>query len=176
MVDRWEDAEAAIEFLKRTQSGRATFHPLDTVPTRRPPNAPPLTAGVRGLASELIGMDERVRTVVDGLLGRVLVADDLNAARIALRGLSPGWSVVTVGGEIARSSGTVTGGSRVKESGALARERELRELPKLRAKLEVERDELSEQIEGLDSHFLPTIRIRRPSSRIWHLSMARSVI
>ncbi len=47
VVDRWEDAEAAIEFLKRTQSGRATFHPLDTVPTRRPPNAPPLTAGVQ---------------------------------------------------------------------------------------------------------------------------------
>ena len=82
------------------------------------------------------------------------MADDLNAARIALRGLSPGWSVVTVGGEIARSSGTVTGGSRVKESGALARERELRELPKLRAKLEVERDELSEQIEGLDTSLL----------------------
>ncbi len=151
VVDRWVDAEAAIEFLKRTQSGRATFHPLDMVPSRRPPNAPPLTAGVRGLASELIGMDERVRTVVDGLLGRVLVADDLNAARIALRGLSPGWSVVTVGGEIARSSGTVTGGSRVKESGALARERELRDLPKLRAKLEAERDELSDRIERLDT-------------------------
>ncbi len=151
VVERWVNAEAAIEFLKRTQSGRATFHPLDTVPPRRQTSSPRLTPGVRGLASELIGMDERVRGVIDGLLGRTLVAEDLSAARTALRSLPPGWSVVTIGGEIARSSGTVTGGSRVKESGALARERELRELPKLRVTLETERDAHSEKIGRLDT-------------------------
>ncbi len=150
VVDRWEDAETAIEYLKRTQSGRATFHPLDTVQPRRQTSAPRLTPGVRGLAAELIGVDERVRPVIDGLLGRVLVAEDLDAARIALRSLPPGWSVVTIGGEIARSSGTVTGGSRIKETGALARERELRELPKLRTRLETERDEITQQMDRCD--------------------------
>lgn len=146
VVDRWEDAERAIEFLKQTQSGRATFHPLDTVRGRGGSPSPRVIPGVRGLASDLIEMDERVRPVVDGLLGRVFVADDLAAARVALRSLPTGWSVVTIGGEIARSSGTVTGGSRIKETGALARERELRELPRLRSQLEKQQDDLVAEI------------------------------
>ncbi len=150
VVDRWEDAERAIDFLKRTQSGRATFHPLDTVRRRDGSPRARLTTGVRGLATDLISMDERVRPVVDGLLGRVLVAEDLPAAREALRALPPGWSVVTVGGEIARSNGTVTGGSRIKESGALARERELRELPRVRSRFEKQRDELAAELGAID--------------------------
>src|SRR5439155_19585430 len=31
VVERWEHAEAAVEFLKRTRAGRATFLPLDTI-------------------------------------------------------------------------------------------------------------------------------------------------
>ncbi len=142
VVACWADAEAAIEHLKRTQKGRATFHPLDSIRDRGRSVAPPATPGIRGLAVDLIDIDERVEPVVTGLLGRVLVAEDLDAARVALRTLSPGWSVVTLGGEIARAGGTVTGGSRIKESGALARERELRDLPRLQARLEQQRERL----------------------------------
>src|SRR5207237_593881 len=31
VVERWEHAEAAVEMLKRTRAGRATFLPLDTI-------------------------------------------------------------------------------------------------------------------------------------------------
>ncbi len=150
VVERWSDAEAAIEHLKRTQKGRATFHPLDSIRDRGRSAAPRGAQGIRGVAVDLIDMDERVEPVVAGLLGRVLVAEDLDAARDALRSLSPGWSVVTLGGEIVRSGGTVTGGSRIKESGALARERELRELPQLQANLEKQRDRLASGIREVD--------------------------
>ncbi len=150
VVERWADAENAIQHLKRTQSGRATFHPLDTVRGRSTSAPQRPTPGVRGLASDLIQMDERVRPVIDGLLGRVLVAEDLDAARAAIRSLSPGWSVVTLGGEIARSSGTLTGGSRIKETGALARERELRELPRQRARLEKQAESVKGELEQID--------------------------
>ncbi|MFO7270291.1 MAG: chromosome segregation protein SMC [Sphaerobacter thermophilus] len=148
VVERWRDAEQAIEHLKRTKAGRATFQPLDTV-RGSSVRAPRLDhPGVRGLAVDLIDYDPRVEPVVTGLLGRVVVTDDLTATRAILRALPPGWSVVTLGGEITRSSGAVTGGARVKESGTLARERELRDLPVECRKLERELDAARAEVEA----------------------------
>ncbi len=167
VVERWTDAERAIALLKQSQTGRATFHPLDTVRNRGRSSPPGLAPGIRGMASDLIEMDERVRPVIDGLLGRVQVAEDLDAARAALRSLSPGWSIVTIGGEIVRSSGTVTGGSRIKETGALARKRELRELPRLRARLEKQRGDQSAELETIEEAcFAARFRTSRRSNKI----------
>ena len=139
VVDRWADAEAAIGHLKRSNSGRATFQPLDTVRGSRPPGGLPRGAGVRGVAAELIDFAPEYETVVHSLLGRTSIVDDLPAARAALSQLSGGWSVVTTGGEIARGGGSVTGGAAVRESGVLGRERDLRELPLQIKKLESDR-------------------------------------
>jgi len=130
VVERWADAEAAIEHLKRSQTGRATFQPLDSLREVAPRQTHrPAQPGVRGVAADLIDHDPRVAPVVAGLLGRVLVVEDLPTTRATLPTLPSGWSIVTLAGEITRSSGAVTGGARVRESGTLARERELRELP-----------------------------------------------
>ena len=133
VVDRWQDAEAAIEHLKRTAIGRATFQPLDTVRGGRGTNARVDRAlrmpGSRGLAADLVRAADRLRPVVEALLSRTLIVEDLPAARRVLPDLPPGWSAVTVAGEIARSGGSVTGGTATRESGLLTRERELRELP-----------------------------------------------
>jgi chromosome segregation protein len=77
--------------------------------------------------------------VVRSLLGRMVVVEDLPATRRVLDLLPNGWSAVTLAGEIARGGGSVTGGSQVRESGVLGRERELRDLPKLIAALEKKR-------------------------------------
>ncbi|MCC6313618.1 MAG: AAA family ATPase, partial [Thermomicrobiales bacterium] len=146
IVRRWRDAEAAIAYLKRGGAGRATFQPLETVTTARRavPERALAIPGVRGVAADLVRCDADRRVVVDALLGRTLVVDDLPAARAVLPLLAGGWSTVTLGGEIARSGGSVTGGAAVRESGMLGRERELRELPTqveaLRAKLIRARD------------------------------------
>ncbi|CAA9536939.1 MAG: Chromosome partition protein smc [uncultured Thermomicrobiales bacterium] len=138
VVGRWGDAEAAIAHLKRTGAGRATFQPLDTVTANRRP--PPERAlglpGVHGVAADLVGHRSELRPVVDALLGRTLVVADLPTARTALPLLPPGWSTVTLGGEVARAGGSVTGGAAVRESGVLGRERELRDLPETIAALE----------------------------------------
>ena len=136
----WRDAEQAIAWLKRRNAGRATFQPLDSVRASR--SSPPVQVlrlpGSYGVAADLITAHDGVETVVLALLGRTLVVDDLETTRAALRDLGTGWSVVTLGGEIARSGGSVTGGSAVRESGTLSRERELRELPELIARLQRE--------------------------------------
>ncbi len=131
VVRRWADAETAIGHLKSKRAGRATFQPLDTlrVNTASRPRDLDTLAGVHGVAADLVTVKPEHRVVADALLGRTVVVDDLPAARAALSRLPGGWSTVTLAGEIARSGGSVTGGSAVRENGMLTRERELRELP-----------------------------------------------
>jgi chromosome segregation protein len=139
VVTNWSNAEAAIAHLKQSGVGRATFQPLDSVRADRagtPATEAANLAGVRGVAAHLISAPPRIAPVLASLLGRTLVAADLDTARATLAHLPGGWSVVTVTGEIARAAGSVTGGSAIPASGTLARERELRELPDTIAVLE----------------------------------------
>ena len=135
VVERWEDAEAAVAFLKQTQGGRATLLPLDTLRPGRPADVPRLP-GVMGLASELVKYDARVEPAVELALNHTLVVQDLPTARRLLRGLDErrggsSATLVTLDGEIVRPSGAVTGGSEGgrRDSGLLARARTLRDLP-----------------------------------------------
>jgi len=133
VVETWADAETAIRYLKKENAGRATFQPIDTVRGRRPQSDALRDIrglkGVHGVASELLTVPGDLEGIVNALLGRSLVVDDLDVARACLPHLPPGWNAVTLTGEIARTVGSVTGGAAVRESGALGRERELRELP-----------------------------------------------
>lgn len=143
VVDAWRDAEAAINMLKQNRSGRATFQPIETVRRRGRHRPPPReiegTAGVHGIASDLVNSDDDVAEVVRALLGRFVVVEDLATSRRLLDALPGGWSTVTLAGEIARSGGSVTGGSQGRDSGMLGRERELREIPDRIAALETKR-------------------------------------
>ena len=133
VVETWANAETAIRYLKKENAGRATFQPIDTVRGRRPQSDALRDIGglkgVHGVASELLTVPADLEGIVNALLGRSLVVDDLDVARACLPHLPSGWNAVTLTGEIARTVGSVTGGAAVRESGALGRERELRELP-----------------------------------------------
>jgi len=134
VATRWEDAKAAVAWLKRQRAGRATFLPLDTLRSTRPLDLPDLP-GVVGLAAELVAYDAQIRPAVFLALGRTAVAEALEPARSLHRALRRasrgGFQIVTLEGEILRSSGSLTGGEdrRRKEGSLLARERERRELP-----------------------------------------------
>ncbi|MHB1004906.1 MAG: chromosome segregation protein SMC [Chloroflexota bacterium] len=136
VVDRWADAEAAIDLLKRTRGGRATFLPLDTL--REASTANPFGGpGVLGLGCDLVRFEPAHAVVARYLLGRTVIVEDLAVARRVLKGCPPGWQIVTRAGEVVRSSGAVTGGIAGQQSGSLlAQERELRDLPKRLATLE----------------------------------------
>lgn len=133
VVERWADAETAIDFLQRTRAGRATFQPLDAVRPARRQRLTLADSRVLGIAADLVGYDRRIDAVIANTLGRVVVVADLDTSRRLLH-TAPGWTIVTLGGEITRPSGSVTGGSRVAEAGMLARERERRALPAMIAR------------------------------------------
>ncbi|MFN8567708.1 MAG: chromosome segregation SMC family protein [Kouleothrix sp.] len=116
VVERWADAEDAIEALRHGGQGRATFLPLDTIrrpgPDERRPGAD--ADGVLGIATDLVEFDQHYRPVIQYLLGRTLVVADLPTARRELKRLSGGWALVTLAGEQVSSGGAVTGGAQVK--------------------------------------------------------------
>jgi chromosome segregation protein len=154
VAETWEDAEAAINYLKRRQSGWATFLPLDTV------NPPPVlrtpeTGGVVGVASELVDFTPRTHPVFALLLGRVLVVENLRTARRLLNQQLNASLFVTLDGETVRPNGVLSGGSRKGRAQLLAREREWRELPE---RIESIEDELSE---ALQQHHAQSEQLRK---------------
>ena len=157
IVEAWSDAQTAIAFLKRTNAGRATFQPLDTVRPGRRPSLTLSDAQLLGVASELVTYPERVSPIVEQLLGRTLIVSDLDTSRRILRSAT-GWTLVTLSGEIARPSGSVTGGGRAAEAGLLARERDRRGLPaniavrvKDRTRLQADIEQAAAEINRLES-------------------------
>ncbi|MCC7105321.1 MAG: chromosome segregation protein SMC, partial [Chloroflexi bacterium] len=128
VVETWSDADTAIHYLKQQRAGRVTLLPLDTlrVPARARFGEGP---GILGCAADLAKHDGRFAPVVALLLGRILVVQELDIAHRELKRVPPGASIVTVAGEIVRTSGAVSGGSMAPQAGLLSRGRELRELP-----------------------------------------------
>ncbi|MGC9468088.1 MAG: chromosome segregation protein SMC [Anaerolineae bacterium] len=129
IAETWDAAQTAIGWLKQHQAGRATFLPLDTL---RPPSplVLPEMPGVVGVASELVRYESAYQPAVQLLLGKTAVVDELSTARKLHRELKGGFQIVTLDGEIVRSSGSVTGGDsqQARGPGLLARERERRQL------------------------------------------------
>lgn len=128
VTERWEHAEAAIEHLKRTRAGWATFLPLDTVRSRSPLSLRP-EPGVLGVASSLVHYEERLRPVFELLLGSIVIVRDLATARRLLSRRLGASQFVTLAGETVQPSGALSGGTRRDRGNLLAQEREWRDLP-----------------------------------------------
>lgn len=123
-----ETAKTAISLLKQNKAGRATFLPLDMI-TAPPTVADPKVKGCVGVALELIEFDARFYTVMSNLLGRILIFDNLDNAVAFARNNRNYNRIVTLDGEIVRSSGALTGGGEARKSvGILSRKREQEEL------------------------------------------------
>lgn len=114
ITDSEDSAREAIEYLKRTRAGRATFLPLDRMrPVRADLRVERVrgSAGYLGTALDILDFEEKYRPALEVLMGRVLICaaldDALNVSRLA-----QGWSrIVTLAGELLMPTGALTGGS-----------------------------------------------------------------
>ncbi len=135
IVEHESQALHAIELLRESARGRAQFLPLDGLRKGYPLNLQK-ERGVVGVASRLVRCDSRYRDLVDTLLGRIIVVEDLQVARRMLtRGLG---AVVTLDGVFLDPSGVITGGlaSASESPFSFSRQREIDEIPAQIADLE----------------------------------------
>ena len=150
VVETDEDAKQAIRFLKSTDSGRATFLPINTIkPRELKENGLDDCYGFVGIASELCSCDKKYANILSSLLGRIVIADDLNSAASIAKRYSYRFKVVTLDGQVVNAGGSLTGGSQLRNTGVLSRQADIKKLKaqtdKLIAKVK-EAETLSEQI------------------------------
>ena len=123
------DGKAAIAYLKRTGGGRATFLPLNTIQGRiLQENGLESCRGFVGIASQLVSAQPQYRGIVDNLLGRTVIAQDIDAAIAMANKYRSRFKIVTLDGQVMNPGGSMTGGSVNKEAGILSRANELEKL------------------------------------------------
>ena len=123
-------AKEAIAFLKQNGSGRATFLPLDTVQRRLPSKEETAAAklpGVCGFAVDLLHYESEAENAIRFLLGRALIAENMDAALAAAKATKYRLRVVTLDGDVVNAGGSMTGGARKQREGYLSREREIKQ-------------------------------------------------
>ena len=132
VVQSEEDAQIAIEFLKSTKGGRATFLPLSSASAKDMDNVNEISkcSGYLGIASNLIKYDKKYDVVMKSLLGRVIVADTLDNAISIAKKFKYRFKIVTLDGEFLNTGGSISGGSVNKTSGFLSRAVKIKELGK----------------------------------------------
>ncbi|MDD2648888.1 MAG: chromosome segregation protein SMC [Eubacteriales bacterium] len=124
-------AKDMINYLKENKSGRATFLPISSVRGRtlnmQERNLLKMS-GCLGVASELVEFDEEYRGIFENLLGRTVVATDLNAGIPIMRAGNHQFRLVTLSGDVMHSGGSMSGGSnKSNTTNLLGREREIDE-------------------------------------------------
>ena len=127
VVGSAEDGRACIEYLRRTDGGRATFLPLDTIrPASLRESGLDRERGCCGTADTLVQFDETYGAVVRSLLARTVVCENMDAALALARSRGHRFRIVTRDGQIIQPGGAMTGGSASRGTGALARAGRLR--------------------------------------------------
>ena len=129
VVDREEDAKSAIAFLKRRDGGRATFLPLTAIHGEElRENGVEREFGFVGVASRLVCFDPKYTQIFNNLLGRTVIAEDLDCGIAMARKYRNAFRIVTLDGQVINRGGSMTGGSVSRSAGVLSRTAELERL------------------------------------------------
>jgi len=124
------DAKLAIEMLKQSKEGRATFLPLDAVRGKEKDSFRYKNEnGYIGLATELINYDSEYSQIMTQLLGDILIVDTMDNALVLNRKYNYSNKIVTLDGERLSPGGAITGGSsKSQTSGIIGRGQQIEAL------------------------------------------------
>ena len=129
VVDREEDAKAAINFLKQRDGGRATFLPLTAIRgDELREKGVEDEFGFVGLASRLVEFDGKYQNIFNSLLGRTVIVEDMDCGIAMARKYHNAFRIVTLDGQVINRGGSMTGGSTSRSTGVLSRAAELKTL------------------------------------------------
>lgn len=120
-------AKNLIEYLKKNNLGRVTFLPINVVKGNSL-SIPKTNIRPIGIASDIVRFEEEYRGVVESILGRTLVLEDMDSAILFARETSHKYRLVTLDGDIISPGGSMTGGSKKFSSNILSRRRLIDEL------------------------------------------------
>ena len=156
VVSSESDAKRAINYLKQNNVGRATFLPISAIkPRYMDEKNLDDNFGFVDVASNLVDCDEQYRDIVENLLGRVIVVEDIDCAIAISKRYKNRYKIVTLDGQVMNPGGSMSGGSKGKGSGVLSRANLIEELKseaqKIGAELKDVQAELKKAVEDANS-------------------------
>ena len=146
-------AKEAIEYLKRHNSGRATFFPLNVIKPRSidPDTQKIVTSmlGYIGTASELVTYDSKYYNIIMNQLGNIIVTNDINSAIQISKKINHKYKVISLDGEVIHIGGIMSGGSNNTTSSYIS---DKYELESLKSSIEPVNNEIKKVEKELDSN------------------------
>ncbi|KXZ40068.1 condensin subunit Smc [Alkalithermobacter thermoalcaliphilus JW-YL-7 = DSM 7308] len=141
-----QNAKQAIEYLKRNNLGRVTFLPLSIISSKKISDSElPNINGVLAIASDVVEYDSKFKGIIQYLLGRIIIAKDIDSAIQIARAMNFKYKVVTLDGQVLNAGGSLTGGSVKQSSNLLSRKRLINEfenkIKDLKEELTLKKDE-----------------------------------
>jgi chromosome segregation protein len=116
-------AREAVHFLRDKHLGRATFLPINEVVSRKiNPNVLRICqqqSGFVGIANELVQTADRFKTIINHLLGNVIIVKDLKTATILSQKIRHTNRIVSLNGDVVNAGGSIVGGSSGHQQGGM---------------------------------------------------------
>lgn len=147
VVEDESAAKRAISYLKEKGAGRATFLPLTSIRANViEEQGIDREKGFVGIGSLLVNCDKKYNVVAEYLLGRTVVADNIDNASNIARKFRFRYRVVTLDGQLINSGGSYTGGSAAAKTGAISRNADIEALEKQIAQLMQSSEKISRNL------------------------------
>lgn len=146
VVENTGEVRRAIDFLKSSAGGRATFISKKAlIPLSKDDPLPPPMEGIIGPAISFVRcLKEGYEELLESVLSDVLVVDNLDTAIEIITKNNIAYTMVTLDGEIVRPDGRITGGISGRKSQGVLKTR--KELKHLRQEISI----LKETVSGLE--------------------------
>ena len=117
-------AKNAIAYLKKNNMGRVTFLPMNVIKSKRiNENTINSKTPYIKIASDLVEFDEQYRDIIENILGRTIVIDNIDNGIKFANETNHKFKVVTLDGDILNPGGSLTGGSLKTSTNILSRKR-----------------------------------------------------
>ena len=150
VVQDEETAKRAINYLKDNNYGRATFYPLNIIKGRIISEKLDNLPGFVNIAGGLIKCDKIYGEVVNYLLGRTIICDNIDNAARAAKIINYAYKIVTLDGQVINAGGSFTGGSvNTRRSSLISSKSEIERLKDKNKDLLNQRENIEKEIENI---------------------------
>ncbi len=157
VVETEKDGKAVLDYLKKTDGGRVTCLPMNTIrPNRLEERGLAGARGYVGIAAELLTYDKDYEGILRNLLGRVVICESLELAIPMARQFGNRFRIVTLDGQVIAPGGAMTGGSVNQKGGILTRAKELETLLRKQEEAKARRSRGEEALEEAKNQTVKT--------------------
>ena len=146
-----ESAKRAINYLKDTHQGRATFYPINVIKERYVDNETinilKNSSDYLGIMSDLVTYNREYDNIVKNQLGNVLVVTNIDSATRLSHMIKAKYKIVTLEGDVVNVGGSLSGGSNYASKSVVMLKQELFNLTSTSNLLKKEEEEIQLELQ-----------------------------